>query len=150
MKKVNRILAITILLFTLSCSEKVACGECFTPPLPFQFELVDKLTGENLFSNGTFNSGDIEVLNIENQSNIEFAFIEENDYDMIVINTIGWKTEIVNYSIRVSSENIFELFVIAERLSGECCSYTEYTEIRIENSDFELDQDSGIYKIFVE
>ena len=81
---------------------------------------------------------------------MEFTFIDENDYNIIRINTIGWETEIVNYSIQISSENIFELFVNAERLSDNCCSYTVYNEIRIENSDFELNQDLGTYKIFVE
>jgi len=40
------------------------------------------------------------------------------------------------------------LFVNAERLNGGCCDCTEYKEIRIENSQFELNHDSGIYKIF--
>jgi len=148
MKQTIKFLFLALIIITQGCKKE--CGECFTPPSPFEFELVDKLTGENLFTNGTFNSSDIKVINLDDQSNVEFTFIDENDYNVIRINSIGWKTEIVNYSIRVSSDNIFDLFVNAERLNGECCSYTEYKEIRIENSEFELDSGKGIYKILVE
>lgn len=151
MKPIITFLTLIVLIFTQSCKDD-KCEDilCFTPPSPFEFELVDKLTGENLFTNGTFDSNDIGVINLDNQSNIEFTFIDENDYNIIRINTIGWKTEIVNYAIQISSESIFELFVNAERLNGNCCDYTEYQEIRIENVDFELNQENGIYKILIE
>jgi len=148
MKYLVSFIFIFLIIITQSC--KKDCGLCFSPPSAFEFELVDKLTGENLFTNGTFNSSDIKIINLDDQSNVEFTFIDENDYNVIKINTIGWKTEIVNYSIRISSDVIFDLYVNAERKKGECCSYTEFKEIRIENSDFELNQDTGIYKILVD
>ncbi|HCQ13230.1 MAG TPA: hypothetical protein DIU01_08165 [Flavobacterium sp.] len=37
-----------------SCGE--SCGECFTPPQNFMFEIVDKESGANLFANGTYMS----------------------------------------------------------------------------------------------
>jgi len=149
MKQTIKILLLSLVILTQGC-EKGCEQECFTPPSPFEFELVDKLTGENLFTNGTFSSSDIKVINLDDQSNVAFTFIDENNYNVIRINTIGWETEIVNYSIMISLENIFDLFVNAERLNGECCSSTDYKEIRIENSEFELNQNSGIYKILVE
>jgi hypothetical protein len=56
----------------------------------------------------------------------------------------------VNYSIQISSTSVFELFVNAERLDKNCCTYTEYKEIRIKNIDFELNKENGIYKILIE
>lgn len=152
MKKKSTILILIILIVTLSCENKNDCEDidCFTPPSPFGFELVDKLTRENLFTNGTFNAMDIKVINLDNQENVEFTFIDEDDYNIIQINTIGWQTETVNYSISISDESIFELFVDAERLMGECCRYTEYSEIQIINSEFESTQNSGFYKILVD
>jgi len=152
MKNLTTITAIIILFLTLSCKKENECEDiaCFTPPSPFAFELVDKLTGENLFTNGTFNSNDIKVINIDDQRNVQFTFIDENDYNIIQINTIGWKTEIVNYSIQISTENIFNLYVSAERLNENCCSFTRYKEIKIENSEFELNQTNGLYKILVD
>jgi hypothetical protein len=152
MKKITTISAIIILLLTQSCKKENACEGllCFTPPGPFRFELVDKLTGENLFTNGTYTPNEIKVINLYDQSNVSFTFIDENDYNIIMINSIGWKTETINYSINISNESLFELFVDAERLNGECCDYTEYKEIRIENSEFELNQTNGLYKILVD
>ena len=152
MKNLTTITAIIILFLTLSCKKENECEDilCFTPPSPFGFELVDKLTGENLFTNGTFNSNDIKVINIDDQRNVQFTFIDETDYNIIQINTIGWKTEIVNYSILISTENIFNLYVSAERLNESCCSFTRYKEIKIENSEFELNQTNGLYKILVD
>jgi len=148
MKQVVKLLFLTFIVISQGCEKE--CGECFTPPEPFEFEFVDILTGENLFTNGTFSSSDIKVINLDDQSNIAFTFIDENDYNIIAINTIGWKTETANYSILIASENIFNLFVDAERLNDECCDYTEYKEIRILNSKFELNKDSGVYKILIE
>jgi len=36
---------------------------CNSGPAGFQLELVDKDSGENLFSNGTFNKEDLELIN---------------------------------------------------------------------------------------
>ena len=151
MKKTITILVISVFILTQSC-KKDECEDiaCFTPPSPFGFELVDKVTGENLFTKGTFNSNDIKVINIDDQRNVQFTFIDENDYNIIQINTIGWKTEIINYSIQISTENIFNLYVNAERLNENCCSFTRYQEIKIENSEFELNQTNGLYKILVD
>jgi hypothetical protein len=148
MKKL--ILALFILAFFLmtACSNE-ECGECFSPPNYFVFELVDSNTGENLFTNETFNPEDIEVLDASDHP-VEFSFIDENDINLIEIYTIGWQTEIVNYRINIASENLFDLYVDAERLSEDCCSFTRYNEIEISNAEFSLSAETEIYKILVD
>lgn len=42
------------------------CGECFSPPQDFLFDLVDQASGENLFANGTFDPEAIKVTNTLN------------------------------------------------------------------------------------
>ncbi len=69
---------------------------------------------------------------------------------MIQIGSIGWTTEIVNLNISISNTHLFNFYVEAERKTGDCCSYTEYNEVRNEANEFELDSESGIYKILVE
>lgn len=59
------------------------------------FEIVDKATGENLFNNGTYNSSDIKIVNLADDSIVEHNFIDENNFDLIQINKIGWQTEIM-------------------------------------------------------
>jgi len=152
MKKLLFILSLILLVTTQSCENKDDCEDmyCFTPPNSFRFELVDKITGENLFTNGTFDKSDIEIIDINNQTNIEFNFIDENDLNLIQTNPIGSKTEIINYSIKISDETIFDLYVDAERLNENCCSFTRYNEIKILNSEFEFNQSNEVYKILID
>jgi hypothetical protein len=40
--------------------------------------------------------------------------------------------------------------VDAERKTEDCCAHTEYNEITVRESEFELNTQTGIYKILVE
>ena len=147
-----RIINLILVLFTLilqSCDHN-GCGECFTPPDRFLLEIVDKTSGENLFTNGTFDPEQIQITNTLTNSSAEFTFISEDNINLIQINSIGWETEIVNLEFDISDNCIFDFYVDAERKMGNCCSYTVYNEITIEESEFELDTQTGIYKILVE
>lgn len=148
MRFVLRSFFVLALLTFQGCLEK-ECGACFTPPSPFVFEIVDKTTRENLFSNGTYLPEDIEVVT-SNDVPIEYSFNDENGLNLIVISRIGWQTEKVNLSVKISDEDIFSLYVDAERLSEDCCSFTRYNDIKIEISAFELDANTGIYRILQE
>ena len=137
-------------IFTITaCSYDEECGACFTPPNYFAFSLEDKNTGENLFTNGRFNPDDIEILDVADRR-VEFNFIDENDINLIEIYTIGWQTEIVNYRINIASENIFNLYVDAERLSEDCCSFTRYNKFEIDNAEYSQNPETGIYSILLE
>lgn len=152
MKKTIMYLFFVFVTSTWSCIITDDCDgvDCFTPPEPFAFELVEKSTGENLFTSGVFSPEDINIVNLDDQSIVEFQFIDENDINLIQINSIGWESQIVNYSIEISSESLFTLFVDAERLRENCCAFTRYNKIEIDGSGFELNELSGLYKILVE
>lgn len=155
MKKTITILALFMLLFAQSCtkeneSEFEDTVYCNTPPSPFLFELVNKATGENVFANGTFSRYNIKVVNTKDQSNVSFEFLTENGENIIGINSIGWKTEILKYSIQLSNETIFNLSVNAERLFDDGCSFTRYKEIKIENAEYEFNKTTEIYKILLD
>jgi hypothetical protein len=132
-----------------ACSER--CDEpCFSPPRTLYFEILDKSTGGNVFTNGSFNRNEIVIVDLDNQEQVEFAFIDGTGFDMISISAIGWETEAVNYAINVGSERIFELYVDAERLKGDCCSYTIYNDLQISNAEYTHDVGWEFFKIFVE
>ena len=143
---------IIITVFLLSCNKTEDCGACFTPPQPFLFEIADKVSGENLFTNGTYNYEEIEIINsLNNNSPIEFKFITEDNVNLIQINSIRWSTEIVNLKFYVSNQYLFDFYVDAERKSEDCCDFTQYNEIIITGSEFvELSPQSGAYTILVE
>lgn len=148
MKLIIKSLFLFAILFLQGCNTE--CGECFTPPQSFAFDLVDKVGGDNLFANELFNSNDIEIINLAENTEVEFRFIAENGYNIIEINTIGWKTEKVNYSFNIADKHIFNLYVDAERLNDNCCSYTVYNEIEIADAEYAWESSRGIYQILVE
>jgi len=149
MKKFRLILILLAILFQ-GCKDDECNQLCFTPPQVFQFEIVDKESGENLFTNGTFDSNDITITDILNNNEpVEFSFMSENNVNLIAIASIGWETEIVNLKIDISDNTIFNFYVDA-KIIGDCCSHTEYNEITITDSEFEIDSQTGVYKILVE
>jgi hypothetical protein len=133
-----------VLLFAIiSC--KKDCNECFTPPQPLVFEFIDASTGKNLFDNDTFVPEQIRVLDKTDNKLIEHAFSN----NQLKLNSFGWKTETIDYNIFVSDSLIFSLKVEAERAKDNCCDFTRYNQILIQGSDYQLNPESGIYKILL-
>lgn len=148
MKKIYTVLILFASLLQ-SCNSD-DCGECFTPPQDFIFEFVDAETRENLFTTGVYNPEDITVINDIDDTERAFQFISENQLNVIQIQEVGWETETVNLEIKVSEDTVFNLYVNAERTTDDCCSFTKYNEIEIRNAEFELDSQTGVYKILVD
>ena len=147
--KNNILIALIAFVFIFNSCDDCGDKDCFTPPEGFTFELVDKTTKENLFTNETFSSNEISVTNLADNSNLEFNFIDEDDVNLIQINSIGWESETVNALITVSGIDILNLIVDAERTTEDCCKFTRYNDISIENAEFELNQENGLYTIFM-
>ena len=151
MKKALKYIALFTLLLTQACdTDDCESQLCFTPPLGFSFELIDKDSGENLFSNGSYDADDIEVVNINDNSKREFGFISENELNIIRIGSIGWETEITDVVLKVGDKTILNLYVDSERVFENCCGFTKYNEIRIDNAEYEFNQQSGIYTVYIE
>lgn len=144
------IVSTQILAFILIVQGCCNCDECFSPPEPFVFEIVDKSTGENLFTNGTYDPDQLQVVKASDNMHVEFSFNRENNVNLLQINSIGWETEAADLLIKVGNEIIFELIVDAERVSEDCCTFTRYHEIKIEQAEYNVEPTSGIYKIFKE
>lgn len=147
-----RNLSLIVLLFSFSLISCINnCGECFTPPQDFSFDLVDQLSGENLFANGTFDPDAIQVTNSFNEDTpFEFTFVSENNLNLIHIPRIGWTTETVNLRVEIADQQVFEFYVEAERKTRKCCSYTQYHKTIIVNTEFEQDEKTGVFKVFLE
>lgn len=138
------------LLFIQGCnSDDCKDISCFTPPMGFVFEIVDKETGDNLFTNGTYSPDQIEVLNIEDNSKKQFSFLDENDINLINIGSIGWDSEIEHVVIKIAEDDILDLYVDSERVSENCCNFSRYNEIRIDNANYKLNSQSGIYTVYI-
>lgn len=146
-RKLQNIIELAFLLLLAACSRD--CEECFTPPTPFVFEIVDATTGENLFSNGTYAPEQIKIILEGSAGNAGYSFLSENDINLLQINGIGWKTETVSLWITASTDTLFSLKVSARRETVECCSFTQFTDVQIGWSDFAYNPESGIYLVSV-
>lgn len=151
MKKISLLLVLFFLTFQ-SCNNEDDNNDklCFTPPFSFNFEIIDKTTRENLFTNGTYKPENISIKNVLNSNEpVNFTVIKDNNVNYIRINSIGWKTEKVNLQVKVNDNLIFSLYVDAEVKNEDGCRFTKYNEIKIADSEFEYDKQTGIYKILV-
>lgn len=146
MKKYFILLFVTCTFF--SCKKINECEDiaCFTPPPSFVFELVDETTGENLFTNETLNSEDIKVVN-ENDKNVTFEFISENDYNVFSLNEIGWDIDPHIYTISVGTSVEFTLELDMEEKSENCCTFFNTETFQISGYTYEQSSTSGIYII---
>ena len=109
--------------------------------------MINKASGKNVFTEDIYKKEDVMVINSANQETIEFRFVDEGNANLIEINTIGWKTEKVNYTVLLNSKVIFKLYVEAKRLDGGCCDYTKYNEIKITETDFQ--KNGTVTQIFI-
>ncbi|WP_276166068.1 hypothetical protein [Zobellia alginiliquefaciens] len=146
MKKL--ILSLFLLLSIVSCDD---CSvACVTSPPVFYLELVDKVSGENLLTNGTYSESDISITNLEDQSEeVEFVFEEEDGVNLIYLYP-GSEPGSVAYNFKIGSESIFNLFATLETRESDCCSTTVTTDFSIENAEYERDENTGNYKILIE
>lgn len=147
------ITSIFVLLLSFQSCRKIDCVDiaCFTPPQPFYFELLDSTTHEDLFINGTLDSNQIEVFNITNNNDVDYNFILADSNRAVVIYGIGGELERtqVEVTLRVSNIDILNLFLDSESISNNCCTYTQYNEVRIKNANYEKDNETGVYQIFI-
>jgi len=146
-----RILTLLLMLgfFFTSCDNKNCSSVVCAPNSAFRFELVDT-NEENLLSNGVLQISDIRIINLDSQRTIEFALINENNNDIIEINSIVIPTGAVNYVIQASEKDVFELLITTERTDGECCDVIKFSELKILNSEYLFDENRGIYTFLVE
>lgn len=140
------VIATTFTGCTNSCEETL----CFTPPNPFTFELVDKDSRENIFTNGTFSENQIRVVTTSTSEGIPFSFISENNINRIVIGSIGWETETIEFNILIADRPIIRMSVTAERKTENCCAFTSYTNITPSDAEYEYTPATDTYTVLVQ
>jgi len=119
-----------------------------TPPSPFYFEIRDAETDVNIFTAGLADPQNLRLINASTNEDIEFDFLDENDYNVIMIGSIGWKTENIAADLFLADVKVFTLNVDATRQSNDCCSWTDYNDIEIEDADFTQDNNSNSYVVY--
>lgn len=152
MKKCRIAIGFCIIFLTslTSCKENCENQSCFTAPSNLVLNLVAASTGENLFTSETFSKSEISVTNTQNGTPIIFDFTSNTATTLLEIGDIGWQTETVQAAINVGKEKTINIRVAAERITEDCCQFTQYNGVVVENAVVQLDSDTGVYTVFVE
>lgn len=146
MKQIVKLSLVLLFITSFGCTSDSV--NCTTPPQPFIFEFVDVDTDANLFTTGAFDSKQpIIVTDLDTSKEIQYTYMNNENLNRLVINSIGWQTGIFNYSISYGGKKNFELHVLAERVSENHCSFTKIKSIEFKNSQFQLDSKTGVYKV---
>lgn len=122
---------------------------CFTPPPIFAFELVDKITSENLFTNGTLSSSDIEIVDEENKK-VKYEFIDRDNLNIINILEIGWDLGFHTYTISVGDDVRFNLELEMEQKSENCCTFFKTTQFNITNYTYIKSNTTDVYQVQID
>lgn len=141
--KSNLILILITCILLTGCIGK-NCPDCDPPPPAIIFDLVDKLSGENLFTNQTLDGSKIKLINAENQERLGFDMIDDN---RLILFYGLWNTEIITIQVHHDSDLLFSLYIDAIEVSDGCCSYIEYQEMELINAEGNYDVRSEIYTV---
>ncbi len=103
---------------------------CFTPPLPFHFEILTS-SSENISTLNNFELAKLSIYNETKQSNMEVDSIIVNDKMLITSDLIGWDDGVNTYRFDYDNVALYTLTVDAQTISEDCCTFTEYNEVSI-------------------
>ncbi|APU67928.1 hypothetical protein [Christiangramia flava] len=144
MKKFQFLFALVFVVF-MSCDSSDDCSDfaCNSGPAGFIIELVDSETGENLFTNGTFEEDQLNLVKTSEDGEGSWSFISEDDVNLLSIATF----EGVTYSVQISGEEVFQVAVDAEGVTEDCCFYTQVNDFEITGADVEQDATTYVYKV---
>jgi len=138
-----------VLSFLMACDgDECKDIDCFTPPNYFNFEILDKASGENLYTNGSLRADQLKVFNAVTKAPLDYGFITENNLNIIVLNSVGWKTEKTTVTFELKEGMSFNFYVDAERKYEDCCSFTVFNETKVENAPHEFETSKNLYSIF--
>lgn len=141
----KRLSSLVFIFLFIGCSSNADITDNLTAPETFAFQILDKNTGENVFSNKTYDPEKITVKNLDSDEVVKHRFISDNNLDIIVVENVGRESENVNYSINVNDKSLFKLHVDAILIKKDLDF--EYQNVEITNAVFKRDKTSGVYNV---
>lgn len=147
MKRLVQLSFVLLLITAFGCSGESL--DCTSPPVSFAFEFIDKDSGENLYTNGTFDvKQPIIVTNMDTHKIVQYSYMKSDYHNRLIIDDIGFQSGTFNYEIKIEDKSIFELHVSAKRVKGDC-SFSKINSFEIKNAVFELNEIRDAYKILI-
>lgn len=115
-----------LLCASLCCPEEdiVDCSlvDCLSVDNSIYFKFIDKVTGENLINNGTYQASQINILDLDSNI-IDFEFQKDfENQDLLVLHLQDNEFGDIGYQITLGDESPFNLTLSSFFIQGdECC-----------------------------
>jgi len=123
------------------------CGEldCSTGPPSFSLELIDKETGENVFTSGKYNAKDI-VIKDENQKTVSTYFISENNFNIInvALPSVEGDKEL---KMELGKAQVIIIKLHVRKGESNCCTNYFAVNITAENFAYKQSIETGVIRI---
>lgn len=142
----NYFLFIVYVFLLSSCQKWFECDDCFTPPPQFLIEFVDKNSGENLYSIGTYDFDSFEINGSDNED-VSWSFVSENNMNLVDISDIGWILGFHTYTLQLSAEQSVMIDIDMARKTNDCCTYFQVNKFDVRYYDFNQSNTTGIITI---
>lgn len=121
--------------------------ECFTPPRPFYFQLVDDETGEDLVDNDSIDVESVVLKDIEGETKRLYVDSLNLPGNFIFFsNEIGWETgeENRDYVLEIGDAEVTFVYETKE-LTADCCTFYEEEEVSSTDVTIEVDEERRYY-----
>lgn len=136
-------LFVLVLLFN-SCNECEGMA-CTAAPPSFTLELVDAVTGENLFTTGKYKPGNIEVKD-EGGQHTYTLFNAENNRNTLMVSVNSTEGE-QKFTLSIGEDLSIPINVKVSFGTSGCCSSYQTEDVAVEGYATEVVKETGIIKI---
>lgn len=143
--------ALATLLTSPSCDKFLDCGDCFTPPDPLFFSILDKNDSTDVYYSGKFDpdSALIYYLYDKIRVPVDFEIVIDSTRQSGILqsNAITWKS-VEGYKVfylELDQANTDTLFLNVEAESENCCTYHPIMDFTVNGEEPELDAGFGFF-----
>ncbi|HEY1193112.1 hypothetical protein [Flavobacterium sp.] len=145
----KRILKLSLLLVLIVITGCESGSLCSTGPVGFAFEFVDKESGENLFANGTLDAKKpITITDLNENKTIQTTYMTADNSNLLNL-VVGFNPGVYKYAVKIEDKSLFEITAVTQKVKGKECSNTVLKSVEIKNVEYKQDNETGIYKIFI-
>lgn len=117
---------------------------CVTNPVELFLEFVEEETGDNLYSNGTFQEAEMEITD-EDGVLVPYTFIRDQDRTFLQV-SLGVEEGDRIITIQPGTEVSVEIELALARLQDSCGTYY-ISEFEVSNYEYDQDGFPGVVRI---
>lgn len=139
MKKLYPFLFFAILIVLIARCNNCSDVACFTPPQPFIFNFVDS-NDVNVFASERYTTNELSIKDNNTETCINYEVI---DTHLIQINSIGWATEMADYTLNLGQETDINITATTLEVNQDCCTFFNMTDFDVKDRMYSI-SDSGV------